>query len=121
MASPLYQVYNVEIGVANGSRHFGIYVDTEDNTGQLLQVRCAVGRTGMMFDIQYYNGHGPENLSTFVSKTRLGKVRMEDVDRLAAVCGAVAGPAVQYVDDACQCAIWVDEACMAARHARLLL
>nr|WNZ75419.1 hypothetical protein [Trichoderma harzianum] len=102
------------------SKHFAIYIVIDNNAGQLLHVRCAVGKTGMMFERQYYVGHGPETLSTFISKYPLGSVRLEDLDMLADICGAIGAPTTQYVNNICQCATWVDQAHMAARRAGIL-
>ncbi|KAJ4859653.1 hypothetical protein H0G86_006974 [Trichoderma simmonsii] len=120
MDSQICRVYNVEVCPASGSRHFAMYIVIDNNAGQLLHVRCAVGKTGMMFERQYYVGHGPETLSTFVSKYPLGSVRLEDLDMLADICGAIGAPTTQYVNNICQCATWVDQAHMAARRAGIL-
>ncbi|KAL7908294.1 hypothetical protein GGI35DRAFT_480996 [Trichoderma velutinum] len=120
MDSPICRVYNVEACFTSGSRHFAMYVAIENNPGQLLHVRCAVGKPGMMFERQYYVGHGPEALSTFVTKIPLGSVRIEDLDRLADICAAVGAPTAQYVNNTCQCATWVHQAHMAAKSAGVL-
>ncbi|UKZ52724.1 hypothetical protein TrVGV298_006508 [Trichoderma virens] len=120
MASQICQVYNVEACFTSGTRHFAIYVAIDNGPGQLLHVRCAVGKAGMMFERQYFVGHGPEALSTFVTKVPIGSVRMEDLDRLADICGAIGAPTAQYVNNACQCATWVHQAQLAAMGADLL-
>ncbi|KAK4061084.1 uncharacterized protein Triagg1_10511 [Trichoderma aggressivum f. europaeum] len=120
MDSQICRVYNVEMRFTSGSKHFAIYVANDNGPGQLLHVRCAVGKAGMMFERQYFVGHGPEALSTFVSKSPIGNVRIEDLDRLADICEAIGAPTAQYVNNVCQCATWVHQAHMAAKGAGVL-
>lgn len=116
-----YEVYKLEACFNTDSQHFAIYVAIDENgPGQLLHVRCAVGKTGMMFERQYFVGHGPESLATFVTKTPMGSVRMEDLDRLAEICDAIGAPETQYVDNTCQCATWVQQVYIAFRRADIL-
>ena len=123
MDSQTCQVYKVELCVPSGNRHSAMYVATEPSSGsgQLLHVRCFVGQAGMMFDRQYFVGHGPESLPTFSARSLIGSVRMEDVERLVNACSGIGAPTVQYVNDICQCTTWVDQAHLAAKEAGILL
>ncbi|KAK1243399.1 hypothetical protein MKX07_004027 [Trichoderma sp. CBMAI-0711] len=116
-----YVVYRIECQFNKTSRHSAIYVAMDSHgAGQLLHVRCAVGRPGMLFERQFFVSNGPESLATFVYKIPVGKVRVEDVDRLTEVCYTIAPPAMQYIGDVCQCGAWVNEACLEFRIAGLL-
>ncbi|KAL6862218.1 hypothetical protein J3F83DRAFT_767377 [Trichoderma novae-zelandiae] len=125
MADPneaYYVVYRLECEFSRTSRHSAIYVAMgSQGAGQLLHVRCAVGKTGMMFERQYFVGNGPESLATFVCKIPVGSVRVEDVDRLTDICYTIATPDRQYANDVCQCGTWVHDACIEFRVAGVLV
>ncbi|KAL7813567.1 hypothetical protein V8C44DRAFT_363901 [Trichoderma aethiopicum] len=116
-----YTVYRIECQFSKTSRHSAIYVAMGPNgAGQLLHVRCAVGRPHMMFEKQYFVSNGPESLATFVYKIPVGNVRVEDVEKLTDVCYTIPPPPTQYIGEVCQCGAWVNEACVAFRVAGLL-
>ncbi|KAH0489892.1 hypothetical protein TgHK011_001384 [Trichoderma gracile] len=116
-----YVVYRIECMFNKTSRHSALYVAMGPHgAGQLLHVRCAVGRPGMLFEKQYFVSNGPESLSTFVYKYPVGNVKVEDVDKLAEICYTIAPPAMQYIGDVCQCGAWVNEACIEFRVAGVM-
>ncbi|KAL7944027.1 hypothetical protein V8C42DRAFT_358710 [Trichoderma barbatum] len=118
-----YTVYTIEFLFASGTRHFGIYVatDSENGGGDLLHVRCAIGQPGMMFERQYFVGHGPESVKTFVAKHYVSSVRVEDLDHLAYICSSVSAPSTQYIHGVCQCTTWVENALQAVREAGIIV
>lgn len=117
-----YPVYRIQLSFPNDNKHHAIYVETNTGgVGQLLHVRCAVGRPGMTFERQYFYGPGPESLSTFQYKSRMGSVKWEDVEGMVDICSAFAAPETQYVDSACQCTVWVDRVAAVLRGQGILV
>ncbi|KAH6603804.1 hypothetical protein Trco_007250 [Trichoderma cornu-damae] len=112
MAPPkgYYCLYEIQACFSSESNHYGIYVQTDEGgVGQFFHVRCAVGKTGMMFERQYFLGPGPEALATFKNKTYIGIVKGEDLDRMADICSTIDAPETQFIDSTCQCGTWVDK------------
>ncbi|KAL7793798.1 hypothetical protein V8C37DRAFT_401657 [Trichoderma ceciliae] len=105
-----YGVFEIQACFSTNNKHFAIYVETDSGgVGQLFHVRCAVGKTGMMFERQYFVGPGPESLATFQYKSQIGLVKGEDLDRMADICGAIGAPETQFIGKDCQCGTWVNQ------------
>ncbi|RFU77689.1 hypothetical protein TARUN_4548 [Trichoderma arundinaceum] len=107
---PFYTVYEIQACFGNSKEHFAVYVETDEGgVGQLIHVRCAVGKSGMMFERQYFIGPGPESLATFKYKIRRGLVRKDDLERMVDVCRAIGAPEAQFIGSTCQCITWVGQ------------
>ena len=89
-----YPVYLVEY-LGAPRNHHAIYVETQqDESGTLFHVKGDI-QTGMTYEAKQLS-RKPELSSTFVSKSKIGSVKVEDLSHVDSTCRANPPPAKQF-------------------------
>src|SRR3569833_353888 len=90
----LYPVYLIESCGAPRNHH-AIFVETnKDSSGELFQVTGNI-QSGMSFEIKQ-TSENPDRSATFISKTKLGHVKVEDLHLVGSICRAIPAPGKKF-------------------------
>lgn len=89
-----YPVYLIEY-LGAPRNHHAIFVETQqDESGTLFHVKGDI-QNGMTYETRQ-TPKKPDLSSTFVSKSQLGWIRVEDLSRVESICRANPPPAKQF-------------------------